>query len=123
MAESKDQQLCQVLVDLHSTLFDVTGVLLASGDGLALAQDLPSGVDSARVAAMAATALGLGKRIANTLGLGGYDESVVRANEGSLYLYMAGPAVLAVMAGAGANTGLINLEGRRAAKDLERILA
>lgn len=123
MAENKDDQLRTVLVNLHSSLFDVTGVLLASSDGLALAANLPAGVDSARIAAMAATAIGLGKRIAATVGLGNYDESIVKANEGALYLYSAGPnAVLAIVSGAGANTGLINLEARRAAKELDKIL-
>ena len=123
MAENKDDQLRTVLVNLHSSLFDVTGVLLASSDGLALAANLPAGVDSARIAAMAATAIGLGKRIATTVGLGNYDESIVKAHEGALYLYSAGAnAVLAIVSGAGANTGLINLEARRAAKELDKIL-
>jgi predicted regulator of Ras-like GTPase activity (Roadblock/LC7/MglB family) len=121
--QSKDEQLRQVLVNLSQSLFDVQGVLLASSDGLALSHNLPSNVDPTRIAAMAATAIGLGKRISATLTLGTYDESIVKANDGALYLYSAGQAaVLAVMAGAGANTGLINLESRRAAKDLDHIL-
>jgi predicted regulator of Ras-like GTPase activity (Roadblock/LC7/MglB family) len=121
--QSKDEQLRQVLVNLSQSLFDVQGVLLASSDGLALSHNLPANVDPTRIAAMAATAIGLGKRISATLTLGTYDESIVKANDGALYLYSAGQAaVLAVMAGAGANTGLINLESRRAAKDLDHIL-
>lgn len=123
MAENKDEQLRRVLVNLHTSVFDITGVLVASGDGLALAQDMPGGLDPTRIAAMAATALGLGRRIATTLSMGSYDESIVKASEGALYLYSIGTvAVLAVMAGPGANTGLINLEARRAAKDLEAVL-
>ena len=122
--QSKDEQLRQVLVNLSQSLFDVQGVLLASSDGLALSHNLPATVDPSRIAAMAATAIGLGKRISTTLTLGTYDESIIKANEGALYLYSAGQsAVLAVMAGAGANTGLINLESRRAAKDLDHILS
>jgi predicted regulator of Ras-like GTPase activity (Roadblock/LC7/MglB family) len=122
--QSKDEQMHQVLGNLRAALFDVSGVLIASTDGLSLAQDMPNGSDPTRLAAMAATAIGLGKRISTTLSLGGYDESIVRAAEGTLYLYSAGPnAVLAVVAGPGANTGLINLEARRAAKDLDKILS
>ena len=51
-----EQQLQAKLVELQSSLMDVAGVLVASSDGLAMAHTMPGGIDSNRVAAMAATA-------------------------------------------------------------------
>jgi predicted regulator of Ras-like GTPase activity (Roadblock/LC7/MglB family) len=102
----------QLVRELRQAVPEITGVMVASTDGLSLASDLPE-AEAARAAAMAATALGLGKRIAQTSGLGGLEEVVVRGQSGYLVVYSAGDkGVLAVAAPMGANLGLIHLEAR-----------
>jgi Uncharacterized distant relative of homeotic protein bithoraxoid len=72
---------------------------------------------------MAATALGLGKRFAQTSNLGGLEEGVVRGQNGYVVVYSAGEkGVLAVTAPMGANLGLIHLEARGAAQKIAQIL-
>ena len=78
---SRQETLMQLVRELRQAVPEITGVMVASTDGLSLASDLPE-AEAARAAAMAATALGLGKRIAQTSGLGGLEEVVVRGQSG-----------------------------------------
>lgn len=119
---SKQEQLQHVIDGLRSAVPEAKGVLIASTDGLAISHSLSSG-DPNRVAAMAATALGLGKRITDTLSVGTLSETTVSGTDGQIFLYSAGTkGVLALIAGSGANVGLINIEARDAAQEVARIL-
>jgi hypothetical protein len=123
MSLGKQEALQQALNNLRSAIPELRGVLVASSDGLPMAQSLAGSEDANRVAAMAATALGLGKRIADTLNAGALSETSVSGTNGQVYLYAAGPkAVLVVVAPAGANVGMIHLEARDAARRLQDIL-
>ena len=103
------------LAELRRAILDVHGALVASVDGLPLAHST-QGSDPAAIAAMAATAAGLSKRIAADMSLGGFTESVVRGDHGYFVVYSVGRvAVLAVIASDGANLGRIHLEARRCA--------
>lgn len=120
---SRQAELQEILRELRQAVPEITGVMVASTDGLSLATDLPE-AEAARAAAMAATALGLGKRIAQTTALGGLEEVVVRGRDGYLVVYSAGEkGVLAVTAPMGANLGLIHLEARQAAGRIAGALA
>jgi predicted regulator of Ras-like GTPase activity (Roadblock/LC7/MglB family) len=119
---SKRQELEKIIVELRQAVVEINGVMVASLDGLTLATDLPE-AEAARVAAMTATAAGLGRRMSETVGLGGIQELVLRGEQGYMMLYRAGEkAVLAVMARGGANLGLINLESRDAAQKIARLM-
>jgi uncharacterized protein len=123
MSLGKQEALQQALSTLRSAIPDLRGVLIASSDGLPMAQNLVGNEDPNRVAAMAATALGLGKRIADTLNAGSLTETSVSGSDGQVYLYAAGTkAVLVVVATAGANVGMIHLEARDAARRIQEIL-
>jgi len=118
----KQEQLQELIRQFRQAVPDITGVIVAGTDGLSLANDLPE-AEAARAAAMAATALGLGKRISQASALGDLDEVVVRGQAGYWVVYSAGEkAVVAVTAPAGANLGLINLEARGAAQSAAKIL-
>jgi predicted regulator of Ras-like GTPase activity (Roadblock/LC7/MglB family) len=79
--------------------------------------------DSPRTAAMAATALGLGRRVVEVFGHGDFQETLTRGSDGYLVVYSAGPrGVLAVMAPAQANLGLLHHEARRVAAHIAEIL-
>lgn len=119
---TKSAQIEEALRNLKAGVPEIRGALVATTDGLPVATDFPEG-EAARIAAMAATALGLGKRIAQSTALGGLEEVVVRGAEGYLVVYSAGAhAVLAVSAPAGANLGLIHLEARGAARSIGNVL-
>lgn len=110
------------LADLRVALPDLLGALIASVDGLPIAHDVPGG-DPAGIAAMAATAAGLGKRIVEDFAFGGFAESVVRAEGGYFVVYSVGrSAVLAGIATHGANLGRMHLEARRCAAAVAAVL-
>lgn len=107
------------LETLRNAIPELRGVLLASNEGLPVAHSLSNGTDPNRVAAMAAAATNLGRRISESLATGPLSEISVRGEEGMLFVYLAGPkAVLAVMGPMGSNAGLIHLEARVTAKEI-----
>ena len=120
---SKQEVLTQALNTLRTAIPELRGVLVATSDGLAIAHSLTNGEDPSRVAAMAATALGLGKRIGESLNAGTLTETSVSGTNALIYLYATGvKGVLAVVAPAGANVGLIHMEAREAARTIAEVL-
>jgi len=119
---SKQDVLRTTLMTLRSALPELRGVLIATTDGLPIVQTMSEGTDANRVAAMAATAIGLGKRINDTLGSGILTEMSVSGLDGQVYLYAAGKGVLAVVAPAGMNLGLLHMEARDAAQSIASVL-
>ena len=119
---SKQDVLNNTLAALRANLPELKGVLVATSDGLPIAQSMSASTDANRVAAMAATALGLGKRINDTLGAGGLTEMSVSGTDGQVYFYAAGRGVLAVVAPAGMNLGLLMMEARDAATNIATVL-
>jgi predicted regulator of Ras-like GTPase activity (Roadblock/LC7/MglB family) len=120
---SRQESLQKLLEGLRSAIPDLRGALVASTDGLAMVHSLPAGVDPGRIAAMAATALGLGKRISDTMGIGILQEANFNANEGQMFIYTAGgQGVLALIAPSNANVGLIHFEARDVARQIASTL-
>ncbi len=117
------EQIQKDLDNLRAAVPELRGVLLASNEGRPIAHALPQESDPERLAALAAAASSLGRRMTSTLETGTLNEMAVSASEGQLFLYNAGnKAVLAVLGPTGANTGLIHLEARWAAREIsERI--
>ena len=110
-----DRSLNRALGYLTASTPDLLGALIASADGLPIAHDV-RGADGSGVAAMAATAAGLGRRIVDDFAFGDFAETVVRGSNGYFVVYSIGrAAVLAVIAAEGANLGRIHLEARRCA--------
>jgi len=79
---SKQEQLQQILNELKAALPELKEIIVASPDGLPVAQ-LGESEIATRLAAMAATAQGLGKRIATTTHLGNLVEIVIRGDTSS----------------------------------------
>ncbi|GGN35939.1 roadblock/LC7 domain-containing protein [Deinococcus daejeonensis] len=120
---SKQERLNAVLTSLRSAMPELRGALVATVDGLPIAQAMGEGADANRVAAMAATALGLGKRINDTLGSGSLTDMSVGGASGQVYIYAAGlKGVLAVVTPPGVNLGLLHMEARDAAEHVAGIL-
>ena len=72
---------------------------------------------------MAAALLSLGERSAQELQRGTLDQVYVRGDSGYIILMAAGTeAVLEVIAGASAKLGMVLLDMKRAAQEIERLL-
>ena len=119
---SKSMELQNIISSMHRGIPELHGVMIASVDGLPVAHDFPEG-DAEPVAAMAATALGLGTRITERTNLGGLAEAVIRGEHGYLVGYSAGTDAVLVLSGPiNSNLGLMRIEARVAAVDIKRIL-
>ncbi|MDT4863546.1 Roadblock/LC7 domain protein [compost metagenome] len=121
---SRQEQLQQVLERLSQSVPAIKGALLSSLDGMPIVHAVSDqSVDPARVAAMAATAVGVGRRIGETLKTGQMKELSLLASEGRIFIYLtADKGCLALVAGQDCNVGLINLEATDTIAALNNIL-
>ncbi|HVQ90000.1 MAG TPA: roadblock/LC7 domain-containing protein [Mycobacteriales bacterium] len=100
----------------------VDGVLVATVEGLLIAQDMPD-TESNTAAALAATMHGLGERATATLSRGQFRNSVTWGSHGYVAVYAAGPiAVLTVLASPASNVGRLHLEARRSADRIAELV-
>lgn len=119
---SKQEELGRVIYDMRRSIPELHGVMIASTDGLSIAHDFPE-AEAEKIAAMAATALGLGKRITERTNLGGLHEAVIRGDYGYLVVYAAGDnAVLVLSAPVSANLGLMRIEARSSSAMVSQVL-
>lgn len=123
MAQSRTEQMVSRLKDLQVSTPDIEASAVVSLDGLIIASALPPDVEEDRVSAMSAAMLSLGERIAGELGRGLLDQVYVRGANGYVILSAVGEdAVLTVLARQEAKLGLVFLDMRRAAEDLNRLI-
>jgi predicted regulator of Ras-like GTPase activity (Roadblock/LC7/MglB family) len=123
MVDSRSDQMVARLRDMQAASSDIIASSVVSVDGLTIASALPEDVEEDRVAAMSAAMLSLGERIASELGRGDLDEVYIRGVEGFVLLTAIGEeAVLTALAREEAKLGMIFLEMRRAADDLEQLV-
>ncbi|MGD8458189.1 MAG: roadblock/LC7 domain-containing protein [Anaerolineales bacterium] len=123
MVDSRSDQMVARLRDMQVASADIIASSVVSVDGLTIASALPEDVEEDRVAAMSAAMLSLGERIAGELGRGDLDEVYIRGVEGYVLLTAIGEdAVLTALAREDAKLGMIFLEMRRAAEDLEQLV-
>jgi hypothetical protein len=102
---------------------DIEASAVVSVDGLSMASALPGDVEEDRVSAMSAAMLSLGERISSELGRGSLEQVYIRGGQGYVILTAVGEeAVLTALAREQAKVGLIFLEMRRAAEDLNRLV-
>ena len=119
---SKHSDLKLVLSAIRRAIPELHGVMIASQDGLAIAHDFPE-ADAERIAAMAATALGIGKRISERTNMGDLSESVIHGRNGYLVVYGTGEDAVLVMQGPiESNLGLMRIEARVAAVEIKQLL-
>ncbi|MDO5500517.1 MAG: roadblock/LC7 domain-containing protein [Propionibacteriaceae bacterium] len=119
---STSDALRKIVQNLDYSMPELRGVMIASADGLPVAHNFPAS-EAERIAAMAATAIGLGGRIADRADLGPLAEAVVRGSSGYLVVYALGETAVLVLAGpADANLGLMRIEARKAASSARPLL-
>jgi predicted regulator of Ras-like GTPase activity (Roadblock/LC7/MglB family) len=123
MAKSRTELMVDRLRDLQSTTPEIEASAVVSVDGLIMASSLPAGVEEDRVSAMSAAMLSLGERISSELGRGALDQVYIKGNDGYVILMSVGDeAVLTTLVREGAKLGLIFLDMRRTADDLEKLV-
>ncbi|MBC2878973.1 roadblock/LC7 domain-containing protein [Streptomyces sp. TYQ1024] len=115
----------EVLAELQELRVRVpylTGAMVASTDGLVIAH-LLANAEPDGVAALTAAALGVGARLTDAVGHGGFRELLVNGEFGYVATYAAGTAsVLTLLATADANVGRLNIEARRACPRLGALI-
>jgi predicted regulator of Ras-like GTPase activity (Roadblock/LC7/MglB family) len=123
MTKSRNELMVDRLQDMQAASPDIVASAIVSVDGLIIASALPGDVEEDRVSAMSAAMLSLGERIASELGRGILEQVYIRGDEGFVILTAVGEeAVLTALAREEAKLGLVFLEMRRAAEDLERLV-
>lgn len=124
MADTRSTQMVNRLRDMQATAPDIIASAVVTADGLSLASALSSDFEEERVAAMSAAMLSLGERISSELQRGTLEEVYIRGKQGLVLLTAVGKdAVLTALSRDEAKLGLIFLEMRRAAADLEAYVA
>src|SRR3990172_8286369 len=124
MAESRSAEMANRLRDLQAAAPDIIAAAVVTSDGLTLASALPADVQEERIAAMSAAMLSLGERIAAELQRGSLEEVYIRGDKGLVLLTSVGKeAVLTALSRKEAKLGIMFLEMRRAAADLERYVS
>jgi predicted regulator of Ras-like GTPase activity (Roadblock/LC7/MglB family) len=123
MAKSRTELMVDRLRDLQAGTPDIEASAVVSVDGLIMASSLPAGVEEDRVSAMSAAMISLGERISSELGRGTLDQVYVRGDSGFVILMSVGEeAVLTALVRESAKLGLVFLDMKRAANDLEKLV-
>ena len=119
-----EQAVLLEIKQLRVSLPHVVGVLVASTDGLLVAQDLPGGAQPETFAAMSAAQLGLAQQVALAAGGGDFQEIITRAANGYVATYAAGSgALLTIVAGSELNVGRLHHEARPVAARVGEIVS
>ncbi len=123
MTITRTDQMVLRLRQMQAASPDIEASAVVSVDGLIIASALPSEVEEDRVSAMSAAMLSLGERISTELGRGRLDQVYIKGTDGFVILTSIGSdAVLTALARQNSKLGLIFLEMRRAAEDLEKVV-
>ena len=123
MADTRADLMVDRLRSMQAAAPDIEASAIVSVDGLIIASALQHGVEEDRVSAMSAAMLSLGERISSELGRGGLEQVYIKGGTGSIVLTSVGAdAVLTALARQDAKLGLIFLEMRRAAEDIQKLV-
>jgi predicted regulator of Ras-like GTPase activity (Roadblock/LC7/MglB family) len=123
MVLSSTEQMVSRLRQMQATSTDIEASAIVSVDGLIIASALPNEIEEDRVSAMSAAMLSLGERISAELGRGSLEQVYIKGREGYVILTSIGnEAVLTALARQNSKLGLIFLEMRRAAEDLQPVI-
>ncbi|MGB2963181.1 MAG: roadblock/LC7 domain-containing protein [Anaerolineales bacterium] len=123
MAKSRAEEMVKRLREMQAATPEIEASAVVSVDGLTIASALPGNVEEDRVSAMSAAMLSLGERIATELNRGLLDQVYIHGDNGYVILSAIGEeAVLTALAREKAKLGLVFLEMRRAAEDLNQLM-
>ncbi len=121
---SRQEQIASILERLRTNAgTEVAGAAAVGMDGIVLVSRMSAEVNADRVGAVAATMMGVTRRVAGELKIGLPRETIIDADNGLFMVIPAGDqSLLAINLVRGANLGLVRLEGREAAKEIGNVL-
>lgn len=121
---TRQEQILQVLEQLATNSgSDVTGAVAVSTDGIVLASRMSNDINADRVGAVAATMIGVTKRVSGELKIGTTEETIIKASNGLFMVLPAGSqSLLAINLREGANLGMVRIEARDAAAAIGKII-
>jgi hypothetical protein len=121
---SRQEQVMAILERLaNNSGNDVSGAVAVSMDGIVLASRMSSEVNADRVGAVAATMVGVTRRVSNELKIGTTEEAIIKSNGGLFMVLPAGDqSLLAINLRQGANLGMVRIEARDAAVAIGEVL-
>lgn len=126
----RSEALEEELKKLHEIVNGVKATVIVNNDGLLVAA-YPAGdeenphenpTSSPQVAAMSATLIGLAEKTLGRLAQGQLQRLLMEAEEGTMVVYPAGRAAVAVLVEKTAHMGQVLYATRQAAVEVERIL-
>jgi hypothetical protein len=121
---TRQEQITEILGRLTAnTGNDVAGVAAVGMDGIVLVSRMSSEVNADRVGAVAATMMGVTRRVSGELKIGMPRETIIDSDNGLFMVLPAGDqSLLAINLHQGANLGMVRLEAREAARDIGGVL-
>ena len=120
MPDTKKEKLNQILQKLIST-GDVEGAAVITRDGLLIASELSESIDGETLAAMAATMTGAAETAVQELKKTSPDRVIVESKNTKLITVGAGQqAILVCVIDPNAKLGLILLDMKKAADDIQK---
>ena len=119
----RSEMLNSILSELNGSSTDIEASAIISTDGLIMSSMLQADMDDDRVAAMSAALLSLGDRTAEELNRGTLEQVLIKGDKGYILMTHANNgSVLTVLARPKARLGLIFLDVKRAAENIDKIL-
>jgi predicted regulator of Ras-like GTPase activity (Roadblock/LC7/MglB family) len=128
--EYRSETLERTLRTLHTAVPGIIASVIVNIDGL-LVSSYPPGDDdsfaenptsSPQVAAMAATLIGLAERTLGRLAQGELERLLMEGEEGTMIVYPAGRAALAVLVAKDTKMGMVLYAASRARNDVMKVL-
>jgi uncharacterized protein len=119
---NKQDALKTLLGDLKTQVPRLGGALIATRDGVSLAQLIHANDSAEQIATMAATTLALGRRISSSLIGADMTETVVSSHQEQIHLYAAGDKGVLVLV-APQDVGNIQTHARNTANAIAQVLA
>lgn len=102
---------------------DLMAAVAVNMEGIVLASRVLGDANADRIGAVAASFVGMTKRVAGDLKIGNAEETILRADDGIFVVLPSGDqSLLAVNLRGGANLGITLLEAREAAAAIGRAL-
>lgn len=121
---TRQEQIGEILEKLSNNAgSEVAGVAAVGMDGIVLVSRMSADVNADRVGAVAATMMGVTRRVTGELRIGMPRETIIDSDNGLFMVIPAGDqSLLAINLKQGANLGMVRLEGREAAKEIGEVL-
>ena len=111
----------RILADLNKTE-GIKGSMVVGKDGLVIASQMPSGIDTELIGAMASAAYGSAERTATEINQGTLEQMMIEGEYGKTLMTDAGEGILVVLTDAKVNLGLIRINIKRSTEKVKSAL-